>query len=405
MKGWNGFLVLAIVLGLLTAACSRGVSQTEYDKARADLATAQGQATDLGAQLVSAKASLDKANTDLAQAKADSDKAKADLATAQARVQSLQSLQNDYTSAIAERDKARNDLVQVRADSDKAKADLAAAQAKAQKLEGDLSLSQAQARDLQAELGSAKTSLDKARADLAQTTADYTKARTDLQAAQVRVQSLESQLALAQGGQGLPGSLATLQAYAKVTDLLFMDPYRQQLGLLSKYQFTEDQLRAEADKAVEASKDPVLKALWTMGMSEGPLESFGIIALVYHAIALNGIVSGEGTPSVFPPAPMAVSASPAGQTLLKVKLVATDGKPVPNMGMALWQNVSPLDPPNAGVARTDTSGIASFTVKEGVYWIDFSPDNPLTTLVISSGRMVLVVPGMVTQVEIPVFSS
>ncbi|MBU2008491.1 MAG: hypothetical protein KJ624_01370 [Chloroflexi bacterium] len=402
MKGWNGFLLLAIALGLLmTTSCSRGVPQTEYDKARADLATAQAQATDLGAQLVSAKASLDKANADLAQTKADSDKAKADLATAQARVQSLQ---NDYTSAIAERDKARNDLVQVRADSDKAKADLAAAQARAQKLEGDVSLGLAQARDLQSELGSAKASLDKARADLAQTTADYTLARADLQAALARVQSLESQLALAQGGQGLPGSLATLQAYAKVTDLLFMDPYRQQLGLLSNYQYTEAQLRAEADKAVGASNDPVLKALWIMGMSEGPLESFGIIALVYHAIALNGILSGEGTPAVFPPAPMAVSASPAGQTLLQVKLVATDGKPVPNMGMALWRDVSPLDPPDAGVAKTNASGIASFTVKEGVYWIDFSPDNPLTPLMLSSGRMVLVKPGMVTQVEIPVFS-
>jgi hypothetical protein len=184
-----------------------------------------------------------------------------------------------------------------------------------------------------------------------------------------------------------------------------MDPYRQQLGLLSKYQYTEAQLRAEADKAVEASKDPVLKALWTMGMSEGPLESFGIIALVYHTIALNSILNGEGTPAVFPPAPMAVSASPAGQTLLRVKLATTDGKPVPNMGMALWRDVSPLDPPNAGVAKTDASGIASFTVKEGVYWIDFNPDNPLTAFSLSSGRMVLVVPGMVTQVEIPVFSS
>jgi len=385
----------------MTAACSRGVSQTEYDKARADLATAQGQAKGLETQLGSVKASLDKANSDLAQAKSDSDKAKADLATAQARVQSLQ---NDYTSAIAERDRARNDLVQVRADSDKAKADLATAQARAQKLEGDLSLGLAQAKDLQTELGSAKASLDKARADLAQTTADYTLARADLQAALARVQSLESELALAQGGQELPGSLATLRAYANVTDLLFLDLYRQQLGLEPKYQYAEPELRAEAAKAVEASNDPVLKAIWTMGVSEGPLESFGAFMALYQAIALNSILSGEGTPAVFPPAPMAVSASPAGQTLLRVKLVATDGKPVPNMGMALWHDISPLDPPNAGVAKTDAVGIASFTVREGVYWIDFSPDNPLAPLIISSGRMVLVVPGMVTQVEILVFS-
>jgi len=402
VKGWNGFLLLAIFLGLLaTAACSRGVSQTEYDKARADLATAQGQAKELETQLGSVKASLDKANADLAQAKSDSDKAKADLATAQARVQSLQ---NDYTSAIAERDRARNDLVQVRADSDKAKADLAAAQARAQKLEGDLSLGLAQARDLQTELGSAKTSLDKARADLAQTTADYTKARADLQAALARVQRLESDLALAQGGQALPGSLATIQAYAKVTDLLFLDSFRQQLGLEPKYQYAEAELRAEAAKAVGASNDPVLKAIWLMGVTEGPLESFGAFMALYQAVALNGILSGEGTPAVFPPATMTVNPSPAGQTILQVKLVATDGKPVPNMGMALWRDVSLLERPDAGVAKTNASGISSFTVREGVYWIDFNPDNPLTTFIISSGRMVQVAPGMVTQVEILVFS-
>ncbi len=401
--GWKGVFLVCIALGLLaTAACSRGVSQTEYDKAKADLATAQGQAKEMETQLGSVKASLDKANADLAQTRAENDKAKTDQATAQAR---LQSLQNDYTSAIAERDKAKNDLLQVRAEYDKVRADLAAAQARAQKLESDLSLGLAQARDLQTELGSAKASLDKARADLAQTRADYDKVKADLAAAQARVQKLESDLALAQGGQELPGTLTTIQSYAKIVDLLFVDSYRQQIGLEPKYQYTEAQLRAEADKAVAASNDPVLKALWIMGVSEGPLESFGVIALVYHAIALNSILSGEGTPAVFPPAPMAVNPSPAGQTLLQVKLVATDGKPVPNMGMALWHDVSPLDPPNAGVAKTDASGIARFTVKDGVYWIDFSPDNPLTAFSISSGRMVMVVPGMVTQVEILVFSN
>ena len=399
--GWKGVFLVSIALGLLmTAACTRGVSQTEYDKARADLATAQGQATDLGAQLASAKASLDKTNADLAQTRAENDKVKADLTTAQAR---LQSLQNDYTSATAERDKARNDLVQVRADSDKVKADLAAAQARAQKLEGDLSLGLAQARDLQTELGSAKVSLDKARADLAQTTADYTKARADLQAAQARVQKLESDLALAQAGQK-PGTLATVQAYSKVTDLMFLDLYRQELGLVPKYQYTDAQLRAEVTKAVAATNDPVLKALWDMGAAEGPLESFGTLMLVYDAAAVDSVLSGQGIPQVFPPTPMLVNPSTTGQTILRVKLVSTDGKPVPNVEVALWRGVSPLDPPNAGVAKTDASGIASFTVKEGVCWIDFNPDNPPTTFGISSGRLVLVVPGMVTQVEILVFS-
>ena len=368
MKGWNGFLLLAIALGLLmAAACSRGVSQTEYDKARADLATAQGQAKELETQLGSAKASLDKANADLAQAKSDSDKAKADLATAQARVQSLQ---NDYTAAIAERDRARNDLVQVRADSDKAKADLAAAQARAQKVEGDLSLALAQARDLQTELGSAKASLDKARADM----------------------------------QKVQGLLTTAQSYAKIADLLFLDSYRQDLLIRPSYQYTEARMLLEVTRAVEASNDPVLKALWDGWVGQGPLETFGAFMLLYQPIAMNSILNEGSTPAVFPPALIAANPSPTGQTLLQVKLATTDSKPIPNVEIGLWREASPPDPPDAGVTKTDASGTASFTLREGVYWIDFNPSTAPQPFGIPSGRMVLVVPGMVTQVEITAFN-
>jgi outer membrane murein-binding lipoprotein Lpp len=367
VKGWNGFLLLATALGLLmTAACTKGVSQTEYDKVKTDLATAQ--------------ASLQSLQNDYNSAMADRDKARADLATAQARVQSLQ---NDYNSATADRDKAR--------------ADLATAQARAQKLEGDLSLVQAQAKDLQTQLDSAKASLD-------MTKTDYDKAKTDLATAQARVQELENDLALTQASERLTGSLGTFQCYAKVTDLLFVDSYRQGLGLEPEYKYTDAQLRAEVSKAVEASNDPLLQALWNMGATEGPLESFGVVMLVYDAVALNSVGSGEGTPAVFPPAPLAVNPSPTGQTLLQVKLVSVDGSPISSVEVALWRDASALDPPDAGVARTDASGIASFTVKEGAYWIDFNPANPPMDFTISSGRVVLVVPGMATQVEIAVFN-
>jgi len=395
--GWKGVFLVSMALGLVvTAACARGVPQADYDKVKADLATVQGQANDLQTQLGSAKASLDKANSDLAQAKADSDKAKTDLAQAQTRVQSLQT---DNASAIAERDKARNDLLQVRADSDKAKADLAAAQARAQRLEGDLSLSTAQANDLQTQLGSAKASLDKAKADQVQAQAAYDKLNADY--AKVRA---DLQTALTLAGAQLPEALATVKSYAKIVDLLFLEAYRQQLGLEAKYQYADAELRAEVTKAVQAANDPVLTALWVMGANESLVQSFGVLMLIYEPIAVNSIL-GEGiTPTVFPPAAMAVSPSPASQTLLQIKLVNTDGKPVPNMGMALWRDASPSDRPDGGVAKTDASGIASFTVKEGVYWTDFNPDNPLTTLELSSGRMVRVTPGMLTQVEIQVLS-
>jgi len=380
-----------VVVLLVTGACSRGVSQTDYDKvkadydkARADLAAAQGQATDLGAQLVTAKASLDKAAADLTQAKAESDKAKTDLATAQA---GLQSLQNNYNTAVAERDKARADLVPLRTDADKAKADLAAAQARAQKAEGDLSLADAQVKQ--------------ANANLAQATADRDKARTDLATAQARIQKLETDLAQA-GGGSTPGALAAVQSYVKITDLAFLDSYRQALGLKSSYQLTDVQMRDEMTRLVDASSDPILKALWAMGAGEGPLDSFGALVLVYDSVAVDSIVSGKGAPKVFPPASMVVNPSPLGQSVLQVKLATLDGKPVSGVDVALWYGVSPLDPPNAGVAATNALGVASFTVKDGVHWIDFNPDTYPTNIALSSGRLVLAAPGVTTQVELVV---
>ena len=390
MKGWNRYLLaIMVVVLLLTAACSRGIPQADYDKAKADLAAAQSQATNLGTQLATARASLDKATADLAQAKADaakaktdSDKAKADLATAQA---GLQALQNNYNTAVAERDKARADLVPLRTDADKAKADLAAAQARVQKLESDLSLADAQVKQQQADIGSAKASLDAARADLA--------------TAQARVQKLETDLAQA-GGGSTPGTLAAVQSYVKITDLAALDPYRQALGLKSSYQLTDVQMQDEMTRLVLASNDPILKALWEMGADQGSLVDFGNLAIVYDAIAVDSVVSGKGAPKVFPPASMAVNPSPTGQSLLQVKLSTVDGKPVSGVDVGLWYGVSPLDPPNAGVATTNALGVASFTVKDGVHWVDFNPDTYPTTLALSSGRLVLAAAGMTTQVEL-----
>jgi hypothetical protein len=369
MKRWKGVFPVGMALALLmTAACARGVSQTEYDKVKTDLAAAQ--------------ASLQSLQNDYNSATADRDQVKVDLATAQARVQSLQ---NDYNSATADGDKARADLATAQArvqslqndynstmaDRDKARADLATAQARAQKLEGDLNLAQAQAKDLQTQLGSTKTSLDTTKADM----------------------------------QKLQGLLTTAQNYTKIADLLFTDSYKQQLGLESKYQYTESKLQAEVTKAAEATNDPILKALWDATLLEGQADSFGVVMLIYQPIALNSIFNGEGIPVVFPPATTVVTPSPTGQTILQIKLVSTDGKPVSSVEVGLWREVTPPTPPDAGVATTDASGIGSFTVKGGLYWIDFNPDDPPAAFTLPSGRMVSVVAGMVTQVEIPVFSA
>ena len=106
MDWWRRVFSASIALALLlTAACSRGVPQADYDRLKADLAAAQGQATDLGVQLATAKASLDKATADLAQARAEADKA-------QTQAKGLETQLNSSTASL---DKASADMQKLQA--------------------------------------------------------------------------------------------------------------------------------------------------------------------------------------------------------------------------------------------------------------------------------------------------
>ena len=298
MRHWKLVLLVTMVLGLIgMLGCAKGVSQAEYDKAKADLATAQGQAKELETQLGSVKASLDKANADLAQAKAD-------LATAQARVQ-----------------KTEGDLVQTRMQLDK-----------------------------------------------------------------------------------VQGTLNAVQPYAKFLDLL-LENQRQQIGLKPKYwQYSQEYVQAEVLKSLEATKDPTLKTLADRAFAEQGGGQAGWMMWLYATAATTGILTGEGVPSAAIPSPPVFTASPTGETVIRVKLLQMDGKPIPNVEVDLWSEDAPPGPPNAGIKQTDASGVASFTVGPGNYRVDFNRSNFPPAFIVPSGGPVQAQKGMIAEVEIRAFN-
>jgi hypothetical protein len=60
-----------------------------------------------------------------------------------------------------------------------------------------------------------------------------------------------------------------------------------------------------------------------------------------------------------------------GNATLEVEILA-NGKPVQGLEVDLWTEDQPRGPPTAGIAQTDSSGIARFTLVEGDYTIGFN---------------------------------
>ncbi len=294
MKGWRFLLpviLFILLLGMVgVAACSKGIPQEQYDRAKADLTAAQGQAQKL----------------------------QVDLTQAQAQVKSLQ---NDYNSAVASRDKASADLTQTRAQLDK-----------------------------------------------------------------------------------VQGTLNAALPYAKFLDLL-LENQRQQLGLKPKYwQYSQDYVQAEVLKSLEATKDPTLKTLADRAFAEQGGGQAGWLMWLYTMAATTGILTGEGVPSAAIPSPPVFTASPTGETVIRVKLLQMDGKPIPNVEVDLWSENAPAGPPNAGIKQTDASGVASFTVGPGNYRADFNRSNFPPAFIAPSGGPIQAQKGMIAEVEIRAFS-
>ncbi|MFH1141791.1 MAG: hypothetical protein V1724_09070 [Chloroflexota bacterium] len=247
---------------------------------------------------------------------------------------------------------------------DKATADLAVAQAQVQKLQSDMNEAQAQIKALQTEVSAGKEGLDKAQ-----------------------------------------GILTTVQPYARLMDL-FLESQRQEIGLKPKYwQYTQDYVQSELAKVVEALKDPTLQAFADAARAEGGGGGqAGSRLVLYDMATIYSILSGEGVPTAVPPRAPTVVSSPDGGTIIRVKLLQMDGKPIPNMGIQLRPQNVPPGASNAGAARTDASGTAVFRVSPWDYAVDYDGGSLPITLISPPGRNVSAQQGMTTEVEIRAFA-
>ena len=263
------------------------------------------------------------------------------------------------------------------AEYDKVKTDLSAAQARAQKLESDLAQLQSQLQSLQKDYTSATADGDKASADLTQTRAHLDKVQ---------------------------GTLNAVLPYAKFVDLL-LENQRQQIGLKPKYwQYSQEYVQAEALKSLEATKDPTLKTLADRAFADQGGGQAGWVMWMYTMAATAGILTGEGVPPAAIPSLPVFTASPTGETVIRVRLLQMDGKPIPNVEVDLWSENAPAGPPNAGIKQTDASGFASFTVGPGNYRADFNRNNFPSAFIVPPGGPIQAQNGMIAEVEIRAFS-
>jgi len=302
MKSWRWLLLSGVITGLVVSGgCSQGISQTEYDKVKGDLNTAEARIVKLETDLNSANAQIKKIQTDYDTVKATYEKAKADLEASQTQYKSLQ---NDYKN-----------------------------------------------------ITSSKTEVE-------------------------RLQKIMTQAA----------------PYLRIMDLS-LEQQRSEVGIRPRHwQYNESYLQDEIAKAVVDSKDSTLKSLWDTFKQNPQNESRWFS---YTMAILTSILAGEGVPNAILPAAPVVSPSSNGQTLLRVKMLQIDGTPIPNLEVDLWINNAPPGPPNAGI--TNTSGVATFAVSAGDYYVGFNRSNFPTAYLYYNGRGANVQVGMTTDVEIRLF--
>ena len=281
-------------------------------------------------------------------------------------------------------------------------------QAEYDKVKGDLNTANTQIQSLEAQLNSANSQSNKLQADYETVKATYDKTKADSQAAQTQLNSLQNEYTSVTSDRDkakteaarLQGMLTQAAPYLHIMDLS-LEQQRSEIGIKSKYwQYNQDYLQAEIAKAVAASKDATLKSLWDIFKQNPQNESRWFL---YAIAAATSILSGEGVSVAVLPATPVVSPSPTGQPLLRVKILQIDGTPVPNLEVDLWTPNSPPGPPNAGVSRTNSLGIATFAVDAGDYRVGFNGSNFPATYVYSNGTWAKVQAAMVTDIEIRLF--
>ena len=251
-------------------------------------------------------------------------------------------------------------------DYDQVKSDLVTAETRIQNLEAELNSTNSQSKKLQT---------------------DYTSITSERDKAKSEAEMLQKALT-----QGAP--------YLRIMDLS-LEQQRSEVGIRPIYwQYTESYTQTEITKAVADSRDATLKSLWDISQQNPQNESRWFS---YTIAAVTSILNGKGIPAAVLPAAPVVAPSPDGQTLLRVKILRIDGTPVSNLEVNLWANNAgpPTGPPPA--VMTNTSGIATFAVSAGNYYIGFNRSNFPAVYLYSNGRGAQVKIGMTTDIEIRLF--
>jgi len=251
-------------------------------------------------------------------------------------------------------------------DYDKVKSDLVTAGTRIQNLEAELNSTNSQSKKLQTDYTSITSERDKAKSE----------------------------------AEMLQKALTQAAPYLRIMDLS-LEQQRSEVGIRPIYwQYTESYTQTEITKAVADSRDATLKSLWDISQQNPQNESRWFS---YTIAAVTSILNGEGIPAAVLPAAPVVAPSPDGQTLLRVKILQIDGTPVSNLEVNLWANNAgpPTGPPPA--VMTNTSGIATFAVSAGDYYIGFNRSNFPAVYLYYNGRGAQVNVGMTTDIEIRLF--
>ena len=223
---------------------------------------------------------------------------------------------------------------------------------------------------------------------------DYDKAKSDLVTATSERDKAKSEAEM------LQKALTQAAPYLRIMDLS-LEQQRSEVGIRPIYwQYTESYTQTEITKAVADSRDATLKSLWDISQQNPQNESRWFS---YTIAAVTSILNGKGIPAAVLPAAPVVAPSPDGQTLLRVKILRIDGTPVSNLEVNLWANNAgpPTGPPPA--VMTNTSGIATFAVSAGNYYIGFNRSNFPAVYLYFNGRGAQMKVGMTTDIEIRLF--
>jgi len=251
-------------------------------------------------------------------------------------------------------------------DYDQVKSDLVTAETRIQNLEAELNSTNSQSKKLQTDYTSITSERDKAKSE----------------------------------AEMLQKALTQAAPYLRIMDLS-LEQQRSEVGIRPIYwQYTESYTQTEITKAVADSRDATLKSLWDISQQYPQNESRWFS---YTIAAVTSILNGKGIPAAVLPAAPVVAPSPDGQTLLRVKILRIDGTPVSNLEVNLWANNAgpPTGPPPA--VMTNTSGIATFAVSAGNYYIGFNRSNFPAVYLYFNGRGAQMKVGMTTDIEIRLF--